>query len=337
MRLNNPTGIGVALVLAMAAPVSANRPFPARYDNAVNTLSAAGGVCAVFGVGLLFTAFAGGYQVGHYAARTILDPPDTINACNPVSFGQFLVGNEFPPAQSIDPTVDPLLGMMLDHSMALVNQEIALNRAIRAAMDRHAGALVLGNQPCADQRYAEAQSMLAQLKSTANQWASTVPPIMERFSQLGLGCIDQPIPLTAALNWRNAAASGQLPVLEPQPFAAWHITAEEHADIMARAVALTNADVDPTFQGRSNGTIRQSMIVAALDIAEVMQTTQISPPGSCSGDFNGDFRVDTADLAILLGGFGHPVAPGTSGDITGDGFVNTADLAAMLGRFGSIC
>lgn len=337
MRLRTSTSIVMALIMGLAAPASADRPFPARYDNAVNTLSAAGGVCALFGVGVLFTAFAAGYQVGHYAARTVLDPPDTINACVPVSFGQFMVGNQFPTAQSIDPSADPQLASLLNQSMSLVNKEVALNRAIRAALDRYAGAQILGNQECANARYAEAQSMLAQLKATTNQWAATIPPIMARFDQLGLSCIDQPIPHEVALQWRDAAASGQLPTLEAQAFNAWHITPQEHADIVARAAALTHSDVDPTFQGRTNGTIRQAMLVAAQDIAQVMQTTQISPPGSCQGDLNGDFRVDIVDLTIMLGNFGHPVPPGTGGDINGDGIVNVVDLTALLGRFGVVC
>ncbi len=54
-------------------------------------------------------------------------------------------------------------------------------------------------------------------------------------------------------------------------------------------------------------------------------------------DLNLSGAVDTPDLTIVLGDFGHAVTPYTSGDVTGDGFVSTSDLTALLGSFGSTC
>lgn len=57
------------------------------------------------------------------------------------------------------------------------------------------------------------------------------------------------------------------------------------------------------------------------------------------GDFNGDCRVDGADLSVLLGNFGldasgqKPVA----GDANGDDRVDAADLSVLLGNFGGRC
>lgn len=57
---------------------------------------------------------------------------------------------------------------------------------------------------------------------------------------------------------------------------------------------------------------------------------------TCSADLNGDGLVNTADLTLLLNGFG---ASGCArlGDINDDTFINTADLTQLLVQFGSSC
>ncbi len=57
----------------------------------------------------------------------------------------------------------------------------------------------------------------------------------------------------------------------------------------------------------------------------------------CLADLNYDGTHNTADLLILLGGFGSQTDPGTNGDINGDGSVTTADLLLLLGVFGNGC
>lgn len=54
----------------------------------------------------------------------------------------------------------------------------------------------------------------------------------------------------------------------------------------------------------------------------------------CPADLNNDFVIDTADLGLLLAGFGG-INPDL--DINGDGVVDTADLGLLLSAFGSIC
>ena len=78
------------------------------------------------------------------------------------------------------------------------------------------------------------------------------------------------------------------------------------------------------------------VVEAALDDFTVQSITPCTPAG-CVGDLNGDNAVNTADLTILLGGFGTSVTPGSGGDVNGDGVVNTADLTQLLGRFGTTC
>jgi hypothetical protein len=50
----------------------------------------------------------------------------------------------------------------------------------------------------------------------------------------------------------------------------------------------------------------------------------------CPADLNGDFAVDAADLAIVLGSWGGAGI----GDLNADGIVNAADIAILLGAWG---
>ncbi len=54
---------------------------------------------------------------------------------------------------------------------------------------------------------------------------------------------------------------------------------------------------------------------------------------SLGGDLNGDNKVDSADLNILLSGFGCNTPP-CVGDVDGDGDVDSTDLNVLLGNFG---
>lgn len=60
-------------------------------------------------------------------------------------------------------------------------------------------------------------------------------------------------------------------------------------------------------------------------------------PPTCTGDFNSDGLVNTADLTLLLARFGSVVTPGSVGDLDANGTVNTSDLVLFLARFGSGC
>ncbi len=61
------------------------------------------------------------------------------------------------------------------------------------------------------------------------------------------------------------------------------------------------------------------------------------PAPACSGDTNGDGRVDGADLSVLLGTFNQSIPAGTGADFNADGVVNGADLSVLLGRFEVVC
>jgi hypothetical protein len=54
-------------------------------------------------------------------------------------------------------------------------------------------------------------------------------------------------------------------------------------------------------------------------------------PTACLGDLDGDGDVDSADLALLLGGWN---GPGAS-DLDGNGTTDSSDLAILLGAWGS--
>lgn len=77
------------------------------------------------------------------------------------------------------------------------------------------------------------------------------------------------------------------------------------------------------------------LIFAALLFASAPEVTA-SP--YCPGDLNGDWMVNLADLAQLLGHYG--IFTGATyewGDLNGDGAVDLSDLAELLCRYGTFC
>lgn len=54
------------------------------------------------------------------------------------------------------------------------------------------------------------------------------------------------------------------------------------------------------------------------------------PVGSCTGDINGDRRVDSLDLTTLLANFGKEPARWTEGDVNDDGRVDGSDLIVVV-------
>ncbi len=70
------------------------------------------------------------------------------------------------------------------------------------------------------------------------------------------------------------------------------------------------------------------------DVGEVMAELDVilECPGPCPADFDGDGRVGSFDLALLLNSWGpNPADPA---DFDGDGIVGTFDLALLLGAWG---
>lgn len=267
---------------ALSGVALANRPFPARYDNATNCVSAVGGGAALVPGGQLVAAGCIGWQIGWYLGRTIIDPPDPANAGNPVNLGSVLAGHQYQSFSTLFPGADAQLANLMDQSMQKTDLAVALARATNMSLDRYSGALQISNPAYAVARLAEAHGFLSQLKATANEWAAMMPSIVNRIDVVAPGLLDNRITTAMAQQWRDAAAAGLLPILEPQAWNVYQPTAPEHADIMSRAAALTNADIDLKFGGNSDLTYRMSLLNAASEISSVMQTTEIvpSPAGS---------------------------------------------------------
>lgn len=58
------------------------------------------------------------------------------------------------------------------------------------------------------------------------------------------------------------------------------------------------------------------------------------PVGSCTGDVNGDRRVDATDLSTLLANYGKEPARWTEGDVNDDGRVDGSDLIVVVQTYG---
>ena len=75
--------------------------------------------------------------------------------------------------------------------------------------------------------------------------------------------------------------------------------------------------------------LRRLALAAAMG---VLCTLAIANP-PCPSDLDGDKRIDTADLSLLLLDFG--TCAGCSSDVDGDGTVNAADISLLLLAFGA--
>lgn len=73
--------------------------------------------------------------------------------------------------------------------------------------------------------------------------------------------------------------------------------------------------------------------VAGLDVTGTFTHAQVTQVLPCPADLDGNWVVNGADLAIVLGVWGP--APGSPADLNQDGVVNGADLAIVLGAWGS--
>lgn len=60
----------------------------------------------------------------------------------------------------------------------------------------------------------------------------------------------------------------------------------------------------------------------------------VDPVGSCTGDINGDRRVDSLDLTTLLANYGKEPARWVEGDVNDDGRVDGSDLVVVVQTFG---
>ena len=74
--------------------------------------------------------------------------------------------------------------------------------------------------------------------------------------------------------------------------------------------------------------------VGSAPIADMGAYEFMPAAPDCPGDINGDGVIDTADLGLLIGGFGTGDA---AADLNSDGIVDTADLGILIGVFGSVC
>ncbi len=98
-----------------------------------------------------------------------------------------------------------------------------------------------------------------------------------------------------------------------------------------------SSDSDPmpvfeVFDGRGRRLIAEiSDEVGLIDDDGSEETPE--DESTCSGDLNGDGRIDSTDLAFVLGAYGP--CKGCEEDLTGDGFVDNADIDALVSNWGS--
>lgn len=78
-----------------------------------------------------------------------------------------------------------------------------------------------------------------------------------------------------------------------------------------------------------------SNLISWIGLSNLGSVALFNAQSVCAGDFDNDGTINTADLLMLLGGFGcSALCPQ---DLNGDGITNTLDLLAFLAVFGSDC
>jgi len=75
--------------------------------------------------------------------------------------------------------------------------------------------------------------------------------------------------------------------------------------------------------------------VTYADLISVLTVSLLfDPVGSCTGDVNGDRRVDARDLSTLVANYGKEPARWVEGDVNDDGRVDGADLIVVVETYG---
>ena len=77
------------------------------------------------------------------------------------------------------------------------------------------------------------------------------------------------------------------------------------------------------------------VVTVQLESVRVAGTVWATP--ILTGDLDGDFDIDLADLQILLSNYGSTGATPQQGDLTGDTLIDLADLQMLLSAYGLSC
>ncbi|MHC4834101.1 MAG: hypothetical protein ACYTFH_09485 [Planctomycetota bacterium] len=72
------------------------------------------------------------------------------------------------------------------------------------------------------------------------------------------------------------------------------------------------------------------LVSAGASTASAVGPATLASAAACTGDLNGDGKVDGADLGILLANWGKPGAT----DLDGNGTTDGADQAILMGAWG---
>lgn len=168
--------------------------------------------------------------------------------------------------------------------------------------------------------------------TSASATLTVTPPPPGGFTLLSPAPGAVQVPTNSSFDWDDAAGAVY-----------YRFVLDNNGDFSSPLIDISNltqstANVSP---GTLQGSTTYYWKVEATNDFGVTQSSPVSasfttyvPPPACTADFDGNHAVNTTDLALMLGVFGHTVQPFSLGDLNGDGVVSTPDLISLLAQFG---
>ncbi|WKB51798.1 PEP-CTERM sorting domain-containing protein [Eleftheria terrae] len=230
-------------VLALAAGQAFAVP-PAK--TAGVALISVGATALTAGAG---SPLVGAFQIGWGIGCVLFDPPDLIHAGDPVDLSAYSI-YKLPDVRTLYPDTPTGLAVALNSYSTLMDGYLANVRAQTAAMDRRAGALELGREDWAAERWEEAVRFNKDAMAIADVAAAAFPSLLSAIDYYDPGALDRPITLEQTLAMRDLLKAGEFPAFEQFALDAWQLTDFEKAAFAQRMGAVSDADIAAFFDER---------------------------------------------------------------------------------------
>lgn len=216
-------------------------------DTAIWGISGGAALFSMLDPTKLSTAFIGGFEIGFGIGCLIWhDPPDPDNAGISVDLSDYFV-YQMPNALDVDPSMDPSLASAIDVAMNDLDLIVALSRAVRTTLDRYEGALLIGREDWANDRWREFLSFNQQIKAAGKQSHLSLDALIEVFDMVDPSILDTAVTKQATKDIRDQIASGKFPSVDNLAISSWALTNDELIWLQDLAGDLEDVNIDNAF------------------------------------------------------------------------------------------